>query len=202
VSQTQPRRNLRWRGQPTAVNSSTYRPRRPDASFPLRLCTNNETTGRARLRVTTRALFAGRKMIALSAPAKRFVSSILIRKGPQRSEAHLNGRRSALTGRFVWSPTANGCLHAVGRQVVQERLCGRGLARRKPCDQFPGNVGSNTVSWSPDGTFGVRHGTAHRDDATRAGRVASAHAKIPRGSVPHLLQERKPKTPLRQPADI
>src|SRR5258707_5949856 len=141
------------------------------------------------------------KMIAFERAGEEIrVLDLDSKKDRSVARAHLERPPLSSDRPFAWSPDSKWIAYLpVGDKLFKNVFVVAVNGGQSHAISFLANVGSNTVSWSPDGTF-LLFDTGQRTETTQLARVdlIPRTPKFREDQFRDLFKEETPKTPLRQ----
>lgn len=141
------------------------------------------------------------KMIAFERAGEEIrVLDVDSKKDRSVARAHLERPPLSSDRPFVWSPDSKWIAYMpVGDKLFKNAFVVAAAGGESHAVSFLANVGSNTISWSPDGTF-LLFDTGQRTETTQLARVdlIPRTPKFREDQFRDLFKEEMPRTPLRQ----
>ena len=141
------------------------------------------------------------KMIAFERGGEEIrVLDLDSKKDRSVAKAHLERPPLSSDRPFVWSPDSKWIAYMpVGDKLFKNAFVVAAAGGESHAISFLANVGCNTISWSPDGTY-LLFDTGQRTETTQLARVdlIPRTPKFREDQFRDLFKEETPKTPLRQ----
>jgi tricorn protease len=141
------------------------------------------------------------KMIAFERAGEEIrVLDVDSKKDRSVAKAHLERPPLSSDRPFVWSPDSKWIAYMpVGDKLFKNAFVVPAAGGESHAVSFLANVGSNTVSWNPDGTF-LLFDTGQRTETTQLARVdlLPRTPKFREDQFRDLFKEETPKNPLKQ----